>query len=97
MADKRWITEDTTFEEIAESYPYLISPLLEMGIKVIVCGDVQWGTLGEEVEKLELNIDEILEKLNKIVKEKGGPQKSITLNIGFGFRSDEAAESKNKE
>ena len=89
MADKRWITADTTFEEIAESYPYLISPLLEMGIKVIVCGDVQWGTLGEEVEKLELNIDEVLEKLNKIVEEREGPQKSISLNIGFAFKDND--------
>ena len=94
MAYKRWITENITFEEIAESYPYLISPLLEMGIKVIVCGDVQWGTLGEEVEKLGLNIEEVLEKLNKIVEEKGGPQKNISLNISFG---SDSMKDENKE
>ena len=83
MAEKTWITKDTTFEEIAQDFPYLIAPLLEMGIKVIVCGDVQWGTLGEEVEKLGLDLEEVLEKLNKIVEEKGGPQRGIgiTLNI----------------
>jgi len=96
MADERWITADTTFEEIAESYPYLISPLLEMGIKVIVCGDVQWGTLGEEAEKLELNIEEVLEKLNKIVKENGGPQRGISLNVGFGFGGSGAKEATDK-
>ncbi len=96
MADERWITADTTFEEIAESYPYLISPLLEMGIKVIVCGDVQWGTLGEEAEKLELNIEEVLEKLNKIVEENGGPQRSISLNVGFGFGGSGAKETTDK-
>ena len=79
----RWITPDTTFEEIAEKFPYLIAPLLEMGIKVIVCGDVQWGTLGEKIEELELNEEEILEKLNKIVEENGGPQKSIKLDLNF--------------
>ncbi|MCD6449308.1 MAG: hypothetical protein J7L34_02205 [Thermotogaceae bacterium] len=94
MADKRWITADTTFEEIAESYPYLISPLLEMGIKVIVCGDVQWGTLGEEAEKLGLNIDEVLEKLNRIVEENGGPQRSISLNIGSDSGSNGSKEDK---
>ncbi len=80
---KRWITSETTFEEIAESYPYLIAPLLEMGIKVIVCGDVQWGTLGEKIEELELNEEEVLQKLNKIVEENGGPQKSIKLDLNF--------------
>ncbi len=80
---KRWITPDTTFEEIAESYPYLIAPLLEMGIKVIVCGDVQWGTLGEKIEELELDEKEVLEKLNKIVEENGGPQRSIKLDLNF--------------
>ncbi len=79
----KWITPDTTFEEIAESYPYLIAPLLEMGIKVIVCGDVQWGTLGEKIEELELDEREVLEKLNKIVEENGGPQKSIKLDLNF--------------
>ena len=77
----KWITPETTFEEIAESYPYLIGPLLEMGIKVIVCGDVQWGTLGEKVEELGLDMDEVLEKLNRIVEENGGPQRSFKLNI----------------
>ncbi len=83
MANKMWITAETMFEEIAQSYSYLIGPLLEMGIKVIVCGDVQWGTLGEEVEKLGLNLEKVLEKLNKIVEERGGPEKGmgITLNL----------------
>ncbi len=83
MASKNWITADTTFEEIAESYSYLIGPLLEMGIKVIVCGDVQWGTLGEEVKKLGLDLNEVLEKLNKIVEEKGGPEKGIGIKLNI--------------
>ena len=78
-----YITRDTTFEEIATEYPYLIGPLLEMGIKVIVCGDIQWGTLGEEIEKLGLDEEEVLKKLNSIVEEKGGPEKGphITLDL----------------
>ncbi len=76
-----WITESTTFEEIAEKYPYLIKPLLEMGIKVIVCGDVSWGTLGEKLKEMNLDVESTLEKLNQIVEEHGGPQKSIKLNL----------------
>lgn len=76
-----YITPETTFEEIAESYPYLIGPLLEMGIKVIVCGDVQWGTLGEKIEELGLDAEEVLKKLNEIVEEKGGPEKGINIRL----------------
>ncbi|SHH38048.1 hypothetical protein [Thermosipho atlanticus] len=76
-----YITKDTDFETIATNYPYLIAPLLEIGIKVIECGDVKWGTLGEEIKKLNLNLEEILEKLNKIVEEKGGPEKSFNLKL----------------
>lgn len=75
-----WITKDTEFETIALKFPYLISPLLEIGIKVIECGDVKWGTLGEEILKLGLDLDKILYKLNKIVEEHGGPEKEISLD-----------------
>ncbi len=78
-----YITLDTTFEEIAESYPYLIGPLLEMGIKVIVCGDVQWGTLGEKIKELGLNPSEVLRRLNEIVEEKGGPEKGIDIQLNI--------------
>ncbi|MBO8161525.1 MAG: hypothetical protein H0Z24_07815 [Thermosipho sp. (in: Bacteria)] len=76
-----YINKDTKFETIATNYPYLIAPLLELGIKVIECGDVKWGTLGEEIEKLGLDLDDILTKLNKIIEEKGGPERNINLNI----------------
>jgi hypothetical protein len=75
------ITKDIDFETIATKFPYLIAPLLEMGIKVIECGDVKWGTLGEEIEKRGLNVSEVLTKLNKIVDEHGGPEKELNLNI----------------
>ncbi|ODN30873.1 hypothetical protein [Fervidobacterium thailandense] len=76
-----YITENTTFEEIAERYPYLIQPLLEKGVKVIVCGDVKWGTLGEELDKLGLKKDEILEELNEIARKNGGSVRSLRLDL----------------
>lgn len=78
---ERYITENTSFEEIAEHFPYLIQPLLEMGIKVIVCGDVKWGTIGEELEKNSMKKEEILEKLNEIANKEGGPIRSFKLDI----------------
>jgi hypothetical protein len=76
-----YITENTSFEEIAEHFPYLILPLLEKGIKVIVCGDVKWGTIGEELEKLGLKKEEILSELNEIARKQGGPVRSFKLDI----------------
>uniref|UniRef100_A0A7C5VQ32 DUF1858 domain-containing protein n=1 Tax=Fervidobacterium thailandense TaxID=1008305 RepID=A0A7C5VQ32_9BACT len=76
-----YINEYTTFEEIAEHYPYLIQPLLEKGIKVIVCGDVKWGTLGEELERLGLKKHEVIDELNKIVEKNGGPVRSFKLDL----------------
>ncbi|WP_448378231.1 hypothetical protein [Fervidobacterium sp.] len=76
-----YITENTSFEEIAEHFPYLIQPLLEKGIKVIVCGDVKWGTIGEELEKLGLKKEEILSELNEIAQKQGGPVRSFKLDV----------------
>lgn len=81
MSEYKYIKEATSFEEIAEYYPYLIQPLLEMGIKVIVCGDVKWGTLGEELEKMNVQKDEILRKLNEIAEKQGGPVRSLRLDL----------------
>ncbi|QTA37973.1 hypothetical protein JYK00_09710 [Thermosipho ferrireducens] len=76
-----YIDGNTSFEKIATEFPYLIGPLLEMGIKVIVCGDIKWGTLEEEIKKLGLNLEEVLEKLNAIVEENGGPKRHIKLEF----------------
>lgn len=76
-----FIRAETTFEEIAESYPYLIQPLLEMGVKVIACGDVIWGTLGEELERLGLAKEEIIQRLNSIAEQHGGPIRNLRLDI----------------
>ncbi|MGC8819685.1 MAG: hypothetical protein ACP5KD_02070 [Fervidobacterium sp.] len=79
--DRVYITESTSFEEIAEHYPYLIQPLLEKGIKVIVCGDVKWGTVGEELERMGLEKEEILRELNEIAQKNGGPVHSLKLDL----------------
>ena len=55
-------------EDLVNEYPEVISPLTELGIVCIACGEPVWGTLEELVNKKGLiNLDEILEKLNKIM------------------------------
>jgi len=55
-------------EDLVNEHPEVISPLAELGIVCIACGEPAWGTLEELVNKKGLiNLDEILEKLNKII------------------------------
>ncbi|MEJ2048825.1 MAG: DUF1858 domain-containing protein [Calditrichota bacterium] len=62
------INEDTTIEEIVREYPELIRPLMEYGIKCVMCGEPIWGTLKENArEKGINNLSEILEELNSII------------------------------
>ena len=66
MIDKKIYIED-----LVRDYPEVIGPLSEMGIICIACGEPVWGTLEELVNKKELNnLDEIINKLNKIIDEK---------------------------
>ena len=57
-------------EDIIQKYPETIGPMQEMGVQCMLCGEPVWGTLGERIAEKELsNTDEILERLNLIVKE----------------------------
>jgi methionine synthase II (cobalamin-independent) len=62
------IDRNIYIEDLVREYPEVISPLSEFGIVCIACGEPVWGTLEELVNKKGLlNLDEILEKLNKII------------------------------
>ncbi len=66
MIDKNIYVEDLVHE-----YPEVISPLADLGIICIACGEPVWGTLEELVDKKGLNnLDEIMEQLNKIINNK---------------------------
>ena len=65
------IDKNIYIEDLVRDYPEVISPLAELGIICIACGEPVWGTLEELVIKKELkNIDEIVAKINKIIKDK---------------------------
>jgi len=65
------IDKSIYIEDLVRGYPEVIGPLSEMGIICIACGEPVWGTLEELVNKKELNnLDEIINKLNKIIDEK---------------------------
>ena len=65
------IDKNIYIEDLVRDYPEVISPLSELGIICITCGEPVWGTLEELVDKIGLhNLDQILEKLNKIINNK---------------------------
>ena len=67
------INKDIYVEDLVQNYPEVIGPLSEMGIICIACGEPVWGTLEELMIKKELNnSEEIMTKLNKIIKDKNG-------------------------
>ncbi|HFE62866.1 hypothetical protein B1H10_00750 [candidate division KSB1 bacterium 4484_188] len=71
MSEKKAIQKDTTIEEIVVSFPELVRPLMEHGIKCIACGEPVWGTVEENAkEKGITNLDEIIDSLNEKIKKK---------------------------
>ena len=65
------ISKNIYIEDLVNDFPEVISPLAELGIICIACGEPVWGTLEELVDKKGLNnLDEIITKLNKIIKVK---------------------------
>lgn len=65
------IDKNIYIEDLVREYPQVVSPLADHGIICIACGEPVWGTLEELVDKKGLhNLDQILEKLNKIINNK---------------------------
>ena len=57
-------------EDLVEEHPEVISPLAELGVVCIACGEPVWGTLEELVNSKGLNIKSIIEKINQIIEDK---------------------------
>ena len=67
------ITGDTLIEDVVRAYPRSVSVFLEFGIRAIVCGDVIWGTIKDEAERVGADLDKLLEALNKLTEERQIP------------------------
>jgi len=64
------IDKNIYIEDLVRDHPEVISPLAEMGIICIACGEPVWGTSGELVNSKGLNLDEIVENINIIIEGK---------------------------
>jgi len=67
------ITGDTLIEDVVRAYPKSVSVFLEFGIRAIVCGDVIWGTIKDEAERVGADLDKLLEALNRLTEERQIP------------------------
>ena len=67
------ITGDTLIEDVVRAYPKSVSVFLEFGIRAIVCGDVIWGTIKDEAERVGADLDKLLEALNQLTRERQIP------------------------
>ena len=67
------ITGDTLIEDVVRAYPRSVSVFLEFGIRAIVCGDVIWGTIKAEAERVGADLDKLLEALNRLTEERQIP------------------------
>ncbi len=65
------IAKNIYIEDLVNDYPEVISPLAELGIVCIACGEPVWGTLEELGDKKGLNnLDKILDQLNTMIDNK---------------------------
>ena len=62
------ITEDTTIEEILEKFPNTVKIFMDFGIPCLVCGEPLWGTIEETAKKYNVNLEELLNKLNRTIQ-----------------------------
>ena len=64
MADQFSINADTPVELLVEKYPKAVGWLSQRGIVCIKCGEPYWGSLGELMEKKNIeNPNELIAEL----------------------------------
>ncbi len=79
---KEYIRRETTIEEIVSDYPELVRPLMEYGIKCVVCGEPIWGTVEENAKEKGIeNLDQIIVQLNEIVNREHAGEQSQNLSM----------------
>lgn len=61
------ITKSMTIEEIVEKYPKTVDVFMKFNIPCLVCGEPIWGTLEETARKYNVEIDKLLEELNRVI------------------------------
>lgn len=62
------ISKEMLIEDLVQEFPKLVGPLKVEGIVCLACGEAVWGTLEKQAkEKGITNIDEIVDRMNKLL------------------------------
>lgn len=61
------ITKDMTFAEVIQKYPQTAKVFLEAGMHCVGCVMAQQETIEQGAQVHGLDVDELVEKLNKVV------------------------------
>ena len=69
---KQLITKEMSISETISRYPETIPVLMKTGMHCIGCPMAIQETLEEGLSAHGLDVDEVIEELNKIIKKKGG-------------------------
>ena len=64
------ITKEITIQELVEKYPEAVPIMLEAGLHCIGCMASQFETFGQGCEAHGINADELVEKINVLIKDK---------------------------
>jgi len=68
--EKKLITKDMTIAEVVSKYPKAIPVLMKYGMHCIGCPMALQETLEQGLAEHGMNIDKMIDELNKIVKKK---------------------------
>jgi len=63
------ITKDTSVEEALKGHPALTKVFIDLGLPCFVCGEAFWGTVEELARQNNIDASELVNKLNKKIKE----------------------------
>lgn len=65
------ITPDTLIEDIVSDMPDLVGLLAKLGVVCVKCSDPFWGTIGDYCRIKNMDVDEIIAKINTEMKKEG--------------------------
>lgn len=63
------ITEKTIIDELLAEYPVLSKTFIQFGLPCLVCGEPFWGRIEELAEQHDVEVKELVNKLNEKKRE----------------------------
>ena len=62
------VTKDMSVYDILEQRPKLVKVFIELGMPCFVCGEPFWGTLEQLAHKHDVEVEDLVNKLNEQVQ-----------------------------